>query len=190
MLTGRVPFDSDTPMAVLTKHAYEAPPPPRTINPNLPPVLEAMLLRVVQRPGLALQSAAEMAEDVERVAAQFERLRSPSQVNGRARPALTHFSIGLPVDEAVNQFSQLVTLAPGFHEDAAMLLTPHAWPAIKAPPASIRRRSGTAVHPDDARRISTTSLSAACCRNDIHDTSRFCSRCRSASRQIRQPSPP
>ena len=33
MVTGRVPFDADTPMAVLMKHVYEAPPPPHTLNP-------------------------------------------------------------------------------------------------------------------------------------------------------------
>ena len=30
MLTGRVPFDADTPMAMLTKHVDEPPPPPRS----------------------------------------------------------------------------------------------------------------------------------------------------------------
>ncbi|KPV51092.1 hypothetical protein SE17_23200 [Kouleothrix aurantiaca] len=62
MLTGRVPFDSDTPMAVLTKHVYEAPPPPRSVNPNLAPALEAVLLRALAKYGRALAHTAAIAE--------------------------------------------------------------------------------------------------------------------------------
>ena len=121
MLTGRVPFDSDTPMAVLTKHVYEAPPPPRTLNPNLPPALEAMLLRALAKdPAARYQSAGEMAEDVERVAAQFERPRPPSQVHGLYRAGVEAFQRG-QWDEAVTQFERLVAFAPDY-EDAAMLL--------------------------------------------------------------------
>ena len=70
MLTGRVPFDADTPMAVLTKHAYEPPPPPRSLNPNLPAAVESALLRALAKnPADRYQSAAEMAADLERVAA-------------------------------------------------------------------------------------------------------------------------
>src|SRR5689334_624536 len=36
MLTGRVPFDAESPMAVLTKHVYDKPAPPRSLVPSLP----------------------------------------------------------------------------------------------------------------------------------------------------------
>lgn len=122
MLTGRVPFDSDTPMAVLTKHVYEAPPPPRSINPNLAPALEAVLVRALAKdPAARYQSAAEMAEDIERLAAQFERPRPPSQVNTLYRSGVEAFQHGRWGD-AVERFSQLVALAPDY-EDAAMLLS-------------------------------------------------------------------
>src|SRR5262245_29585232 len=66
MLTGQVPFDAETPMAMLTKHVYEPPPPPRTLNPALSPVVEAMLLRALEKdPGQRYQSAAEMSADLE-----------------------------------------------------------------------------------------------------------------------------
>jgi uncharacterized protein YraI len=121
MLTGRVPFDSDTPMAVLTKHVYEPPPPPRSLNPDLPPEVEAVLLRALAKdPGQRYQSAAEMAADIDRVAAQFERPRPPSQVTSLYQAGVDAFQKGR-WDDAVDQFSRLVALAPGY-EDATMLL--------------------------------------------------------------------
>ena len=52
MVPGRVPFDANTPMTMLGKHAYEPPPPPRTINPDLPLIVEPVLLRASgERPG-------------------------------------------------------------------------------------------------------------------------------------------
>jgi serine/threonine protein kinase len=70
MLTGRVPFNTETPMAMLTKHVHEPPPPPRQINPNLSPEIEAMLLRALSKdPSQRYQSAAAMAADLERLAA-------------------------------------------------------------------------------------------------------------------------
>ncbi|MBK9709994.1 MAG: protein kinase [Kouleothrix sp.] len=121
MLTGRVPFESDTPMAVLTKHVYEPPPPPRSLNPNLPTEIEAVLLRVLAKdPGQRYQSAADMAADIERVTPQFERPRPPSQVTSLYQSGVDAFQKGR-WDEAVERFGRLVTLAPEF-EDAGMLL--------------------------------------------------------------------
>ncbi|HVL04268.1 MAG TPA: protein kinase, partial [Acidimicrobiales bacterium] len=39
MLTGRPPFTGDSPVAVAYKHVQEAPPPPRSLNPDIPPAL-------------------------------------------------------------------------------------------------------------------------------------------------------
>src|SRR5215211_3165803 len=67
MLTGRVPFDAETPMAMLTKHVYEPPPPPRSLNPSLSPAIEAVLLKALAKdPHERYQSAEEMAADLER----------------------------------------------------------------------------------------------------------------------------
>ena len=44
MLTGQVPFDADSAVSIALKHVSEAPPPPRTINPKIPPELEQVVL--------------------------------------------------------------------------------------------------------------------------------------------------
>ncbi|MEA2682977.1 MAG: eukaryotic-like serine/threonine-protein kinase [Chloroflexota bacterium] len=49
MLTGRVPFDAATPMAVVLAHQQEPLPLPRTVNPNLSPEIETVLLKVLSR---------------------------------------------------------------------------------------------------------------------------------------------
>jgi serine/threonine protein kinase/formylglycine-generating enzyme required for sulfatase activity len=121
MLTGRVPFDADTPMAVLTKHAYEPPPPPRSLNPNLPAAVESALLRALAKnPADRYQSAAEMAADLERVAAQLERSRTHTQLTGFYQTGVRAFEEGR-WDEAVEHLSRLVEIDP-LYEDAADLL--------------------------------------------------------------------
>src|SRR5690242_13953521 len=68
MLTGRVPFDGDSAVAIAMKHVSENPRPPRELNPSIPPALEQVVLRALAKdPALRYQSADEMAADLERV---------------------------------------------------------------------------------------------------------------------------
>jgi serine/threonine-protein kinase len=70
MTTGRLPFDADTPVAVALKQVNEEPIPPRTLNPNIPPALEAVILRAMQKdPATRYASADEMRADLKRVLA-------------------------------------------------------------------------------------------------------------------------
>ena len=49
LLTGSVPFTAETPSSVIYKHVYEAPPPPRTINPAISPQAEAVVLKAIAK---------------------------------------------------------------------------------------------------------------------------------------------
>ncbi|NOR11848.1 MAG: tetratricopeptide repeat protein, partial [Candidatus Aminicenantes bacterium] len=49
MLTGRLPFEADTPLAVAMKHKSEAPPEPRSINPQVPADLSRLILRCLEK---------------------------------------------------------------------------------------------------------------------------------------------
>jgi tetratricopeptide (TPR) repeat protein len=49
LFTGRVPFQADTPYAVIHDHIYSPLPLPTTINPNLPPALEQVLLKALAK---------------------------------------------------------------------------------------------------------------------------------------------
>jgi serine/threonine-protein kinase len=70
MCSGRVPFDADNLMGILTKHLYETPIPPRELPPptDVPPALEQIILKALaKRADDRYQSMAEMREDLERV---------------------------------------------------------------------------------------------------------------------------
>ncbi|HEY0735147.1 MAG TPA: serine/threonine-protein kinase [Herpetosiphonaceae bacterium] len=77
LLTGRAPFEAITPAAVLNLHIHAAPPSPRSLNQDLSAEVETLLLRALAKdPAARYQSADEMAQDLERVAAQLERQRT------------------------------------------------------------------------------------------------------------------
>jgi serine/threonine-protein kinase len=77
-LTGRLPFDGETPLATLMKHQSDAPVPPRRLRPELPSDVEELVLRaLVKRPEGRQQSMQELAHEIARVAAEPEMLRSP-----------------------------------------------------------------------------------------------------------------
>jgi eukaryotic-like serine/threonine-protein kinase len=59
-LTGRVPFDADTVVAIALKQVSEAPVPPRSINPDVPPALDAVVMRALEKdPKNRFQNATE-----------------------------------------------------------------------------------------------------------------------------------
>ena len=49
MLTGELPFRAETFVALLTKHVRETPRPPRDLDPAIPPALDAIVLRCMQK---------------------------------------------------------------------------------------------------------------------------------------------
>jgi serine/threonine-protein kinase len=76
LLVGRVPFDAPTAAGVLAQHIHMPPPPPRSLNPQLPPMLDGLLLRALEKdPTRRYQSAAEMAVAVRAALTRIERER-------------------------------------------------------------------------------------------------------------------
>ena len=65
MLTGKVPFDADTPVSVALKHMQEEPTPPIEINPNIPSAINDIILKAMRKDTtLRYQSATEMLRDL------------------------------------------------------------------------------------------------------------------------------
>jgi serine/threonine protein kinase len=61
MLTGRQPFEADNPVAVAFKHVHEAPLPPTSLEASVPPALEAVVLRAMEKdPASRFPSVADM----------------------------------------------------------------------------------------------------------------------------------
>lgn len=65
MLTGRVPFDADTPVSIALKHMQEKPVEPMKLNPSIPLAVNQIIIKAMQKePALRYQSATEMLRDL------------------------------------------------------------------------------------------------------------------------------
>ena len=68
MLTGRPPFEGDTPVAVAMQHLQDAPLPPSQINPNIPPSLEDVILRCLEKiPDMRFRDGNVLAKTLEQL---------------------------------------------------------------------------------------------------------------------------
>ena len=67
MLTGKVPFDADTPVSVALKHMQEEPRPAKEVNPNIPLAVNDVIMKALKKDStLRYQSATEMLIDLRR----------------------------------------------------------------------------------------------------------------------------
>lgn len=65
MLTGRIPFDGESPVAIAMKHIHDEPPAPRSINPNIPVALESIILKAISKEQrVRYESAGAMLKDL------------------------------------------------------------------------------------------------------------------------------
>lgn len=66
MLTGKKPFDGDTPVSIALMHMQSTPKKPTEINSTIPEGLEQIVLRAMQKdPAQRYQTAGEMIKDLE-----------------------------------------------------------------------------------------------------------------------------
>jgi eukaryotic-like serine/threonine-protein kinase len=69
LLTGKTPFDGETPVEIAMKHLSTTPKPPSSLRPDVPRELDMVVLRALAKnPDDRYQSADEMESDLERVA--------------------------------------------------------------------------------------------------------------------------
>ncbi len=67
MLTGRVPFEADTPVSVALKHMQEQPEEPINLNPNIPVAVNKIIMKALQKDvTLRYQTATEMLIDLKK----------------------------------------------------------------------------------------------------------------------------
>ncbi len=149
-LTGRLPFDGDTPLATLMKHQSDAPVPPRRLRPELPPEVEQIVLRaLVKRPEGRQQSMEELAAQFSRHAASDpEVLRTPV-FGTAAAPLLT----GRATDRVVARTSSRgETLPLGDTLPLRELAPPAPEPMPSHPSTRIRRDTRSEVEVVSRRR--------------------------------------
>lgn len=65
LLTGKVPYDGETPIAIALKHLQENPVPPSKLNPRISQELENVILKAIAKaPERRYQTAVEFTEDL------------------------------------------------------------------------------------------------------------------------------
>ena len=71
MVTGRVPYKAETPLAVMVKHLNDPLPPPRQINPNIPESIEFVIIKsLAKQREHRFETAGEMASALKKAIAQ------------------------------------------------------------------------------------------------------------------------
>ena len=120
LLVGRVPYQADTPYAVVHDHIFTPLPMPRSINPNLPEPLERFLLKTLAKDRAGrFQSVADMMTGLNRAVGE-----SRIKLSG---PLSTVATAGATPAAAPPKPAAEMAVAP-----AKTLLTPLAWIGLGA----------------------------------------------------------
>ncbi|MGC9378759.1 protein kinase domain-containing protein [Streptomyces sp. MH13] len=87
LVTGRLPFEADSPLAIAYAHVQEEPVAPSSVNRALPPAVDALVARALKKnPNERFPSSETMRDECLRVAASF-RAAPPSIVPGGHAPS-------------------------------------------------------------------------------------------------------
>jgi serine/threonine protein kinase/Tfp pilus assembly protein PilF len=96
LLTGRMPFEGTTPTEIIDRILHEVPRPPSQYVAGVPPALDAVVARALEKdPGFRYQSASEMARDLRQVEQDMD-----NAAKGRISRTTTPAAAG-PVEKSV-----------------------------------------------------------------------------------------
>ncbi|PGH49427.1 protein kinase [Streptomyces sp. Ru87] len=85
LLTGRLPFDADSPLAIAYAHVQEEPVAPSSINSSIPPAVDALVARALKKnPNERFPTAEAMRDECARVSSSGATGAGPQIVSGAA----------------------------------------------------------------------------------------------------------
>ncbi|MGY0059959.1 protein kinase domain-containing protein [Streptomyces sp. LZ34] len=103
LLTGRLPFDADSPLAIAYAHVQEEPVAPSTINQAIPPAVDALVARALKKnPNERFPTAEAMRDECARVSRTGQTGASPIIISG-GPPARSGSGVGSAVFPPVGQ---------------------------------------------------------------------------------------
>ncbi|GAA3373400.1 Stk1 family PASTA domain-containing Ser/Thr kinase [Streptomyces sannanensis] len=83
LLTGRLPFDADSALAIAYAHVQEEPVAPSALNRSVPPALDALVARALKKnPNERFPSAAAMRDECARIASSGQTGAAPVVIGG------------------------------------------------------------------------------------------------------------
>lgn len=102
LLTGRLPFEADSPLAIAYAHVQEEPVAPSSINRSVTPAMDALVARALKKnPNERFPSAAAMRDECARVLPQSGHTGAPVIVQGA--PTASGAGVGSAVFPPVDQ---------------------------------------------------------------------------------------
>lgn len=72
MLTGKLPFTGENPVSIAMKHLQEMPTPVRRIDPSIPPVVEALVSRMMAKDPALRPETKELVREIEQAEAMLK----------------------------------------------------------------------------------------------------------------------
>ncbi|MFF9507120.1 protein kinase [Streptomyces sp. NPDC014724] len=104
LLTGRIPFDADSPLAIAYAHVQEEPVAPSAINRSITPAMDALVARALRKnPNERFPSAAAMQDEIARVLSAGGQTGAPAIVAGGGAPSNNGSGVGSAVFPPVDQ---------------------------------------------------------------------------------------
>ncbi len=116
MVTGKVPFEAETPMAVMIKHITDPLPLPRTVKPDVPEPVERVILKALAKDQAhRYQTAGDMVQALAVAVRQAsaEPAEQPAAAPARPSPAREDVSLVTRVQRAWEQPRGKVALVGG-----------------------------------------------------------------------------
>ena len=172
MVTGRTPYDADTPLAILMKHLNDPLPLPHKLAPDLPEALEREILKALaKQPEDRYASAVEMAKALEEAAAEAgievpERISLPQvkELQPPAAPAAVfsgearqHISDhGFAVDDTDADLARRLAEQPAEMPAGAVGVVEGAASMAEQPPAAVEDQKAEGQAGEDVIKLGVT----------------------------------
>ncbi|OKI00167.1 serine/threonine protein kinase [Streptomyces sp. CB02923] len=103
LLTGQLPFDADSPLAIAYAHVQEEPPVPSSINRSLPPAVDALVARALKKnPNERFPTAEAMQAECQRVAGSGQPGATPLIISEGPRARTSGASVSSAVFPAAS----------------------------------------------------------------------------------------
>ncbi|MBQ0983160.1 serine/threonine-protein kinase [Streptomyces sp. F63] len=104
LLTGQLPFDADSPLAIAYAHVQEEPPVPSSVNRSLPPAVDALIARALKKnPNERFPTAEAMRAECARVASAGQTGAAPAISDGWAGARNSGAGVGSAVFPPLDQ---------------------------------------------------------------------------------------
>jgi serine/threonine protein kinase/tetratricopeptide (TPR) repeat protein len=160
LLTGSVPFQADTPTAVIYQHIYEKPRYLRDINPEIPEALEAIVLKMLEKnPENRYSDPSSVLADLDAfetgvavtatlggVIAQKAQYPKTLEIDSSPAPSTRPFKI--PAGEPAVSKALLIGIASGVVVAAVLIILLFTvWSDNSKPPEAARIPGGTDTTP-------------------------------------------